>query len=135
MPASKLLRLKILVDDINNNRQRIKEIFQRFDDAQDNNIWKNFVREGLISDEQFEKLIELEDPPDLEEISTILKSVKIGQGIPFLPTAKKALRQTFDKFWKDGAREKVIPILEELLRRGVVTDEIYSILVNGLNNL
>ena len=59
-PASplKLLHVKILLDDIKNNRHRVQEIFQRIDDAEDNenNIWKFLVREGLISDEQFEKL-------------------------------------------------------------------------------
>ena len=53
---SKLLRVHILLDDINNNRRRIQEIFQRIDDAEDNE-----VREGLISDEQFEELENLEN--------------------------------------------------------------------------
>ena len=44
------------------------------------------------------------------EISNILKSTKIGQGIPFLATAKKALLHTFGQFWKAGARDKIIPI-------------------------
>ena len=58
MSSSKLLRAKILLDDINNNRRRIQEISQRLDDAENNeeDIWKILVREGLISDEQFEKL-------------------------------------------------------------------------------
>ena len=46
---SKLLRLKILLDDINNNRRRIQEIFQRIDDAQDNeeDIWKIWYTKRL----------------------------------------------------------------------------------------
>ena len=35
-PLSKLLRVNILLGDINNNRRRIQEIFQRIDDADDN---------------------------------------------------------------------------------------------------
>ena len=38
---SKLLRVKMLLSDINNNRRRVQELFQRIDDAEDNeeNIW------------------------------------------------------------------------------------------------
>ena len=50
-------RMKILLDDINNNSRRIREIFQRIDDADDNeeDVWKMLVREGLISGDHFEK--------------------------------------------------------------------------------
>ena len=48
---SKLLRMNMLLDDINNNRRRIREIFQHIDDADDNEegVWKMLVREGFIS--------------------------------------------------------------------------------------
>ena len=48
---SKLLRMNILLDDINNNRRRIQEIFQRIDDADDNeeDVWKMLVRKGMTS--------------------------------------------------------------------------------------
>ena len=52
---SQLLRMNMLLDDINNNRRRIREIFQRIDDADDNEegVWKMLVRQGLISGDQF----------------------------------------------------------------------------------
>ena len=54
-PASltKLLRVKMLLSDINNNRRRVQELFQRIDDAEDNgeDIWKLLARQRLISDE------------------------------------------------------------------------------------
>ena len=55
---TKLLRINMLLDDINNNRRQIREIFQRVDDVDDNeeDVWKMLVREGLISGDQFEKL-------------------------------------------------------------------------------
>ena len=55
---SKLLCMNMLLDDINNNRCRIRQIFQCIDDADDNeeDVWKMLVREGLISGDQFEKL-------------------------------------------------------------------------------
>ena len=33
---SKLLRVKMLLNDINNNRRRVQELLQRIDDAEDN---------------------------------------------------------------------------------------------------
>ena len=43
-PASlaKLLRVKMLLSNINNNRRRVEELFQRIGDAEDNeeDIWK-----------------------------------------------------------------------------------------------
>ena len=133
---SKLLRLKILLDDINNNRRRIQEIFQRIDDAQDNeeDIWKMLVRERLISDEQFEELKDLENT-EIEQISNVLKGTKIGQGIPFLPTALEGLRQKFAKLWEDGVKNKILPVLKEMLRRGGVTIEQFMILLNELEKL
>ena len=127
---------KILLDDLQNNRRRIQEIFQRINDAENNekDIWKIFVREGLISDEQFEELNNLENT-ELEEISNILKGTKSGQGISFLPTSLADLRYTLGKLWTDGVKNKILPVLEELVRRGGMTDGQYSILVNELDKL
>ena len=92
-------------------------------------------REGLISDEQFEQLGELENT-EIEKISSILKGTKIGQGVSFLPTTMTALRYTLGELWKasDG-KNKILPVLQELLRRGGMTDEQYSILLNELDKL
>ena len=93
------------------------------------------VQEGLISNEQFEKLSQLENT-EIEEISSILKGVKSGQGISFLPTTMAALSYTFGQLWKAGdGKNKILPVLQELLRRGGMTDEQYSILVNELDAL
>ena len=134
---SKLLRVKILLDDINNNRHRIQEIFQRIDDAEENeaDIWKILVREGLISDDQFEELENLENT-EIEKVSSVLKGSKIGQGVSFLPTTLAALRYTFGQLWKAGDdKNEILPVLQELLRRGGMTDEQYSILLNELDKV
>ena len=46
---SKLLRVKMLLSDINNNRRRVQELFRRIDDEEDNeeDIWKLLARLGL----------------------------------------------------------------------------------------
>ena len=140
---SKLLCMNMLLDDINNNRRRIRKIFQRIDDANDNEegVWKMLVREGLISGDQFEKLSAL-DGTDMEKIASVLKCAKIGQGVPFLPTSLSDLRNIFRKLWekfeKHGsqmAKTKLLPILEELLRRGGITVAQYTVLMQELDKL
>ena len=123
-PASltKLPRVKMLLSDINNNRRRVHELFQRIDDAEDNeeDILKLLARQGLISDEQFGNLSKL-DNTDIETIASVLKGVKIGQGIPLLPTSLKGLRTIFGALWteftKNGSvmmKNKLLPVLKEL---------------------
>ena len=128
---------------MNSNRRRIREIFQRIDDVVDNeaDVWKMLVREGLISGEQYEKLSAL-DSTDMGKIANVLKSSKIGQGIPFLPTSLSEVRAIFGKLYKkiekDGSmmvRSKLLPILEELLRRGGITDAQYAVLIQDLDKL
>ena len=99
---SKLLRMKMLLSDINNNRRRVQELFQRIGDAEDNeeDIWKLLACQGLISEEQFEKLSKL-DNTDIETIASVLKGVKIGYGIPFLPISLKGLRTLFGALWPE----------------------------------
>ena len=122
---SKLLRMNMLLDDINTNRCRIREIFQLIDDADDNeeDVWKMPAREGLISGDQFEKQSAL-DGTDMEMIANVLKGSKIGQGIPFLPTSLSELLNIFGKLYKKFEKHgskivktNLLLILEEFLRR------------------
>ena len=97
---SKLLRLNMLLDDINNNRRQIGEMFQRIDDADDNeeDVWKMLVREGLISGDQFEKLKcfgRCRYGKDCE----CIERCKDWPGVPFLPTSSD-LRNIFGNVGK-----------------------------------
>ena len=56
----------------------------------------------------------------------------IGQGKPFLPTSLKGLRAIFGALWAEFTKNesemmknKLLPVLKELLRRGGITDEQY----------
>ena len=89
---------------------------------------------GLISHEQFEKLNDLPNS-EIEQISNVLKEAKIGQGISFLPTSVKDLRLMFGELWKDGVKGPILPVLKELLRRGAVTIEEFTILVDELDRI
>ena len=135
--------MNMLLDDININRCRIREIFQRIDDANDNEegIWKMQVREGLISGDQFEKLSNL-DGTDMEKIVNVLKGSKIGQGIPLLPTSLSELSNRFGKLYKKFKKHgskmvktKLLPILEELLCRDGIRDAEYAVLMQELDKL
>ena len=82
------------------------------------------------------------DNTDIETIASVLKGVKIGQGIPFLPTSLKGLRTMFCALWteftKNGSemmKNKLLPVLKELLHRGVITDEQYSALIKESDKL
>ena len=58
IPKSKQHRIKMLLDDIEKNRYRVEQIFQRLMDAEDKDgmltVPKTLVREGHLSGEQFE---------------------------------------------------------------------------------
>ena len=99
----------MLLSDTNNYCSHVQELFQRIDDAEDNeeDIWKLLACQGLISDEQFEKLSKL-DNTDIETIESLLKDVKIGQGIPFLLTSLKGLHTSV------MMKNKLLPVLKEL---------------------
>ena len=84
-------------------------------------IWKLLACQGLISDEQFEKLRKL-DNTDIETITSVLKGVKIGQGIPFLPTSLKGLYTVFGALWREFTKKvremmknKLLPVLNSFV--------------------
>ena len=77
---------------------------------------------------------------DIETTASVLKDVKIGQGIPFLPL--NGLRAIFGaswtKFTKNGSemmKNKLLPAQKELLRHGGITDEQYSALIKEFDKL
>ena len=87
----------MLLDDIEKNRYRVEQIFQRLMDVEDKEemltVPKTLVREGHLSDEQFEQLAELQDP-DLHTIKEVITNTKFGEGLKFLPRTISNLRHT-----------------------------------------
>ena len=45
------------------------------------------------------------------------------------------LRYTFGQLWTEGVKDKILPVLEELLCHGGMMDGQYPILVNELDQL
>ena len=130
IPKSNQHRIKMLLDDIAKNRYRIERIIQRLMDAEDkeemSTILQMLVREGLLSDEQFKQLGELEDP-GLEKITEVTMDTKIGQGLNFLPRTISKLRHTLhsllaelEENGSEFIKSKVASILEELFNRNAI---------------
>ena len=137
---SKSLRLKMLVNDVNKNRYRVKSIFTRLvDDASGDKddalpILKALVSEELLSKEQYEKLAKLEDL-DLPVISQIINDTKVGRGLSFLPRKVSDLRNSLHSLLTGLAesgnsmiRNKLVAVLEELRRLKAISDEQYTII-------
>ena len=117
------LRIMMLLDNIEKNRYRVKQIFQRLMDAESKenmlHVLKMLVREGLLSDDQFESLTELEEP-DLQTIKEVITDTKVGDGLNLLPRTLSSLRHTLQSLLKDlkesggmFLKSKVITILDE----------------------
>ena len=130
IPKSQRHRIKMLLDDIVENRYRVQQIIQRLMEAENKDelstILRMLVREELLSEEQFEQLVELEDP-DLEKIKEVITDTKIGQGLNFIPRTISNLRHTLHSLLtelKENGTEliksKVASILEELSRRKAI---------------
>ena len=129
IPISNQHRIKMLLDDITKNQYRIEQIIQRLMDAEEkemSTILQMLVREGLLSDEQFKQLSELEDP-DLEKITELIMDTKIGQGLNFLPPTISKLRHTLHslltELGENGSefiKSKVASILEKLFNRNAI---------------
>ena len=79
IPKSKQHRIHLLPDDIEKNRYRVEQIFERLMDTENKDemlhVLKTLFREEHLSDEQFEQLAELEDP----DVDTITKVITARQ--------------------------------------------------------
>ena len=67
------------------------------DKAEMSTILQMLVREGLLSNEQFKQLGELEDPA-FEKITEVIMDTKIEQGLNFLPRTIRNLRHTLHPY-------------------------------------
>ena len=133
---SKQHRLKMLLNDIKNNRYRVKSILTRLGDTHNKRDVEHALRqlasEDLLSDEQYEKLMEIEEM-DLPMVVDIVKETKVGQGVKFLPrvmdSLKKRLPLLLEEMVETGqtrVRTELEGILEELLRRGGISLKRYQ---------
>ena len=123
IPKSKQHRIKMLLDDIEKNRYRVEQIFQRLMDVEDKEemltVLKTLVREGHLPYEQFD--------PDLHTIKEVITNTKVGEGLKFLPRTISNLRHTLQSLLTElkesGStllKSKITAIMEELSRRSAI---------------
>ena len=133
---SKLLRFRMLLKDIERNRFRVKEILTRFKDgSDDSNTLSMLEREKLLSREQADKISNvIKEGKDLQEIADIVKSTKIGNGLDHLPTKIYDLENTLNellaelvKSGNNNLKQKIGAILDEMLRRELITKNRYNL--------
>ena len=86
IPKSKQHRLKMLLDDISQNRYRVQSILRRLADAEDEGQL-SFTQEQLTSEELLSELSEALQNDDLysSQVAGVIKNTKVGQGLKFLP--------------------------------------------------
>ena len=86
IPKSKQHRLKMLLDDISQNRYRVQSILRRLADAEDEGQL-SFTQEQLASEELLSELSEALQNDDLysSQVAGVIKNTKVGQGLKFLP--------------------------------------------------
>ena len=97
------------------------------------------VREELLSEEQFDKLVKFEETFDLPVVALVFKDTKIGQGLKFL--ARKmtdlvnSLQRLLTELVETGSstvRNNVTAVFEELLRRKGITQERYDSIIEDI---
>ena len=133
----------MLLDDIAQNRYRVRSIFARLKNVQDERDIKNIVeqlaREELISTEQYQKLMEDGAAYTFSTIANIVKDTKIGQGLKFLPTSvgglqkKLALLSAEFDAGNTTTRNELVAVLDELRRKNAITEEDYTSINNDIS--
>ena len=134
---STLVKIKMLVSDIAKNWKRVKEIVNRFNQAGNDKkmrLWviKQFAKEGLITQQQYCKLVEEIDEVDIKRLTDIIKEFKIGGGLDFMPRKTDKLIDTLQEWLEElvekGStilKNKIAAVMNELLRRKQISEERY----------
>ena len=133
-----LIKIKMLINDIERNRQRVKSIVNRFSQAgddRDSRLWiiKQLAKENLVTEHQYLRLIEEIEELDIKRFIDIIKEFKIGEGFDFLPRKTNKLVDTLqewlDEFVEKGSsalKNKIGAVLNELLRRKEISPQRYD---------
>ena len=140
IPRTKLIRVKMLVNDIEKNRYRIREIMNRLmnSNGTEETVLNILVQKGLLSHDQrqiIEKILRDNDCRDIQQIqiANVIKDTKIGRGINFLPRKiddlVKSLHMWLEELVGSGhveLKKKVSAVLDELLNRRSINKQNYE---------
>ena len=129
---SKQQRIKMLLNDIDENSFRVESILTRLDEADDEediaNTLEQLKREELISQEQYQKLVEDDAAFELPAIVTIIKDTKIGRGLNFLPRKLSDLTSKLESLIEEGTVpiKDLLVYLDEIFRQKGITLKKYQ---------
>ncbi len=124
----KLIRLKMLVNDITRNRERITQVFTSLNDPSDvKQALKVLYLQNHISNDQYQELLKIDDL-ELSDIKDILTGTKVGRGELFLPRrSKDILVELHSLIENNSSNEKqILAMINELYQRGCLTHEQYK---------
>ena len=79
-----LLKIKMLVSDVEKNRERVKDMVIRFNQAGEDKkmrerIVKKIAKDNLITEQQYSKLVEEIEELNVERLVNTIKEYKIGE--------------------------------------------------------
>ena len=129
-----LLKIKMLVSDVEKNRARVKDVVTRFNQVgQDTKMRLWLLKENLLTEQQYLKLAEEIDELNVERLVNTIKEFKIGEGLNFLPRKTDQLIDTLQDWLEElvekgssALKNKISGVLNELLRRKQITNKRYD---------
>ena len=138
-------RFKTLLKDVENNRYRVHSVLTRLKEVEEDrdikHVLQQLAKEELLSEEEFQKIVELEEVA-LPIVADIIKESKTGQGIKFLPrtvvglTAKlPLLEKELKETGLTSVRDELSAVLEELYRQEGIPYQHYFTLKKDNNIL
>ena len=138
---TKQQRIKMLLNNISENRYRIESILTRLDQAEDeediSNILVQLIREELISQEQLEKLKENNVAFELPTVVKIIRNTKIGRGIKFHPRQLSDLTSKLESLIEKGSVpiKDILVYLDEIFRKKGITSKEYQDITTLIDNV
>ena len=148
IPRSKLIRLGVILDDINDNQKRLKRIMNQLhpvltedtNEGEQMKVLKRLLGERLISSEQYHKWKKDIGTLDFDSILAELTNTKIGRGLSFLPNTLRSLKDTAVSLAREleesnskPVRHKLLSILEEILQRKGFSIRDYKHILESIN--
>ena len=125
---TKLLRVKMIANDIAVNRDRITEIFNSLSNPSDNvqSTLKILWVKNLLSNEQYKLLSK--NKFDLNNVKEMLMKTKYGRGESFLPRRSVDILEKLHHLVEGNTSndKQILAMVNELYERGCFTHEQYK---------
>ena len=137
----KIIRLKMLLNDIDENRFRVTSILTRLEEAEDEedivNTLEALRREDLISLEQYEKLMVDDAAFDPQTTVMIIKDTKVGRGLKFLPRELTDLKNKIQSAINEEniSLKDILVYLDEMFRKNGISVNDYKSIKKEIDNI